>query len=98
MVVRTDPEGVETRVIHDLIDFRGKDVVEVGCGNGRMTWRFAHEAASVLAFDPKEADIAAAKEGTPDALKPTISFQVADINAINLPEGRYDVAIMSWSL
>ena len=98
MVVRPDPEGVETRVIHDLIDFRGKDVLEIGCGNGRMTWRFAHEAASVLAFDPKEADIAAAKERTPDALKSTISFQVADSSAINLPEGRYDVAIISWSL
>ena len=98
MVVRPDPEEAETKVIHDFIDFRGKDVLEIGCGNGRMTWRFAHYAASVLAFDPKEADIAAAQERTPDALKSTISFQVADIGAIDLPEGAYDVAIMSWSL
>ena len=98
MVVRLDPEEVETSVIHDLIDFRGKDVLEIGCADGRMTWRFAHEAASVLAFDPKEAEIAAAKERTPDALKSTVSFQVADISAIGLPEGAYDVAIISWSL
>jgi len=98
MVVRLDPEEVETGVIHDLIDFMGKDVLEIGCGNGRMTWRFAHEAATVLAFDPKEAEIAAAKERTPDALKATVSFQVADISGIDLPEGAFDVAIISWSL
>ena len=54
-----------------------------------MTWRFAHEAASVLAFDPKETEIAAAKERTPDALKATVSFQVADISSIDLPEGAF---------
>ena len=98
MVVRLDPEEIETKVIHNVIDFRGKSVLEIGCGNGRMTWRFAHEAASVLAFDPKEADILAAKEHIPDALKATVSFQVADISSIDLPKGAFDVAIMSWSL
>ena len=98
MAVRLDPEEIETEVIHNLIDFCGKSVLEIGCGNGRMTWRFAHEAASVLAFDLKEAEIAAAKEHTPDALKGTVSFQMADIRGIDLPEGAFDVAIISWSL
>ena len=41
MIGLLDPEGVETRVLHDLVDFRGKDVLEIGCGDGRMTWRYA---------------------------------------------------------
>ena len=98
MAVRIDPDEVETRVIHGLIDFSGKGVLEIGCGDGRMTWRFAHEAASVMAIDPKEADIAAANASTPDALKSRVSFRVADIGAIDLTEGAYDVAILSWSL
>ena len=98
MAVRLDPEEVETGVIHDLVDFNGKDALEIGCGNGRMTWHFAHEAASVLALDPKESEIAAARERTPDALKAAVSFQVADISGINLPEDAFDVAIISWSL
>ena len=98
MVVRPDPEEVETGVIHDVIDFCGKRVLEIGCGNGRMTWRFAHEAASVLAFDPRESEIIAARERTPDALKATVSFQVADISGIDLPEGTFDVAVISWTL
>ena len=98
MAVRLDPEEVETRVIHDLIDFGGKNVLEIGCGDGRMTWRFAHEVASVLAIDTNEDKIATAKEGTPDALKSIVSFRVADITAIDLPDGAYDIAVISWTL
>ena len=54
MIGRIDPEGVETRVVHDLIDFSAKNVLEIGCGDGRLTWRFADAAASVLAFDPRK--------------------------------------------
>ena len=96
--MRLDPEEAETRVIHDLIDFGGKDVLEVGCGDGRMTWRFAHEAASVLAIDPKEAEIATANECTPDPLKSIVSFRVADITTMDLPDAAHDVVVISWTL
>jgi 16S rRNA A1518/A1519 N6-dimethyltransferase RsmA/KsgA/DIM1 with predicted DNA glycosylase/AP lyase activity len=52
MIGTHDPEGVETRIIHDLVDFNGKDVFEVGCGEGRMTWLYADAASSVLGFEP----------------------------------------------
>ena len=98
MAVRLDPEEVESRVVHELIDFGGRDVLEIGCGDGRLTWRYAHEAASVLAIDPKESEVAAARESTPDSLKSIVSFQVADITSIELPESAYDLVITSWSL
>ena len=98
MAVRLDPEEAESRVIHELIDFGGRDVLEIGCGDGRLTWRYAREAASVLAIDPKESEIAAARESTPDSLKSIVSFQVADITSIELPESAYDLVITSWSL
>ena len=68
MIGRIDPEGAETRVVHNLINFAGKDVLEIGCGNRRLTWRFADAAASVLALDPDKSTIATAREQTPDAL------------------------------
>ena len=95
---RLDPEGVETRFLHDLIDFVGKDVLEIGCGEGRMTWRFADAAASVLAFDPDDSAIATAREQTPDGLKAKLSFRVADITNIELTQHAYDVAVFSWSI
>ena len=98
MIGRIDPEGVETQILHDLIDFAGKNVLEVGCGEGRMTWRFADSAASVLAFDPNESAIATAREETPDVLKDKLSFRVADTTNIKLTQGAYDVAVFSWSI
>ena len=98
MAVTLDPEGVETQVIHHLVDFRARDVLEIGCGDGRLTRRFADQAASVLAIDPKEAEIAAAEARTPGGLKSRVSFRVADILSVELPENAFDAAVISWSL
>ena len=94
----TDPEGVETRIIHRLIDFRRKDVLEIGCGDGRLTWRFADHAKSVTAIDPDEVTIAAAQKNPPPELRSIVSFRVADIADIHLPLGNYNVAVFSGSL
>ena len=93
-----DPEGVEARTIHRLVDFQGKDVLEIGCGDGRLTWRYADQAASVLAIDPKEAKIALALEHTPEHLRSIVTFQIADIDTFQPPEAAFDVVVLSWSL
>ena len=98
MIGRVDPEGVETQALHDLVDFGGKDVVEIGCGDGRMTRRYADSASSVLAFDPDESAIAAAREQTPPALRGKLSFRVADVATVSLSEHAYDVGIFSMSI
>ncbi|MGH8937300.1 MAG: class I SAM-dependent methyltransferase [Acidimicrobiia bacterium] len=98
MSVSIDPEGVETRVIHELVDFYGKSVLEVGCGDGRLTWRYAAVAGRVLALDPDEEEIARAIEDTPQALRSKVRFAVADIRQAELPEDGFDVAILSYSL
>lgn len=98
MAIRVDPEGTETRVIHDLVDFQGKHVLEIGCGDGRMTRRFADTTASVVAIDADETRIAAARESTPPDLRSKISFQVGDITNFEPPENTYDVAVFARSL
>ena len=93
-----DPEEVEKRAIHQLVDFKGKRVFEVGCGDGRMTWLYANEAAQVLAFDPNEASISIARKDTPPALESKVDFRMAGIGEIDLAQGGYDVGIFSWSI
>ena len=93
-----DPEGHETRILHELVDVRDKDVVEVGCGDGRMTWRYAAQARAVLALDPNEVRVTQAIASTPDALKPIVTFRVADVVTASLPAEAFDVALLSWAL
>ncbi|HZY41350.1 MAG TPA: class I SAM-dependent methyltransferase, partial [Anaerolineae bacterium] len=60
--VRCDPEDTETAALLDFADFTGKRVLEIGCGDGRLTWRYAAGAAHVTAIDPDADDIAIAIE------------------------------------
>jgi ubiquinone/menaquinone biosynthesis C-methylase UbiE len=96
--VTIDPEGSETRVLHDLVDFAGTDVVEVGCGDGRMTWRYAGSARSVLGLDPNEARIVRAIQQTPETLQSSVTFRAGDVESVTLPDAAFDMAILSWSL
>lgn len=96
--VTLDPEEAETRAIHDLIDFSGKDVLEIGCGDGRLTRRFADRTRSVLGVDLDADSIALAHVQFPEPVHPKVAFRVADITAEGLPVAIFDVAVLSWSI
>ena len=98
MSVSVDADGVETGVIHDLVDFDGKTVIEVGCGDGRLTWRYATAAAAVLAVDVNENKIAAANDATPSDLRGKVTFKAVDIIDLEAREESFDVAILSYAL
>lgn len=74
MTIRIDPENNETRALFDLTDFSGQHVLEVGCGDGRLTWRYAHRAAHVTAIDPNAGRIARANENVPDEFRDRVEF------------------------
>jgi ubiquinone/menaquinone biosynthesis C-methylase UbiE len=93
-----DPEGTEIEVIHELVDFSGKKVLEVGCGDGRMTRRYADRAAMVLALDPNAEKIERAIDNTPEPLRSKVRFRVADIADAELAQQAFEVAILSHSL
>jgi ubiquinone/menaquinone biosynthesis C-methylase UbiE len=93
-----DPDGVEILTMRELVDFEGLRIVEIGCGDGRLTFECGQEAASVLALDSDEDAIRKARAETPNALRRRIRFEVADAAQIELPKGEFDLALFSWSL
>jgi ubiquinone/menaquinone biosynthesis C-methylase UbiE len=93
-----DPDGVEIVTIREFVDLRGLRIVEIGCGDGRLTFECGREAASVLAFDSDEDAVRKARVETPDALRRRIRFEVADAGQLELPKGEFDLALFSWSL
>ena len=99
MAIRTDPAGNETDALFDLVDLRGAHVLEVGAGEGRLTWRYADRAARVTALEPFEASVARAKERLGETAL-AVEFHHAafeDFAARSEPDV-FDVALLSWSL
>jgi ubiquinone/menaquinone biosynthesis C-methylase UbiE len=74
MAIGIDPENNETRALFDLADFRGQHVLEIGCGDGRLTWRYAGRAAHVTAIDPNADRIVRARENMPHELSGRSSY------------------------
>lgn len=93
-----DPEGVERRALHRLIRFAGRDVLEIGSGDGRLTFRYAEEAASVLGLEPNATQLARANETMPANLRDRVTFRLADAATVDLPSSAFDVAVMAWSI
>lgn len=100
MAVTQDPENNETRALFDLADFDGKQVLEIGCGNGRLTWRFADRAAHVTAIDEWSEGIQQAKEDLPEELVGRVEFHDVAFQdfAAASPSSVYDLVLLSWSL
>lgn len=93
-----DPDGVELATIRELVDLRGLEVVDVGCGDGRLTFACASEGARVFGFDPDEEAIALARGKIPRDLRSRVELEVADGVEFELPRRKFDLALFSWSL
>ena len=93
-----DVEGAETRALAELVDFTGLRVLEVGSGEGRLTWRYAGPAARVLGVDPEAESVKTARADIPPDLASRVRFRVLDAEELDEPPGSFDVAFLSWSL
>ncbi len=100
MAVRVDPENNEPRALFSMVDLNGQRVLEIGCGDGRLTFRYASKAAHVTAVDPWAEGIARARQNMPGELRDRVEFRHApflDFAAATEPSS-FDIAILSWSL
>jgi predicted RNA methylase len=93
-----DPEGAHLAALGRLGDFRGQRVLELGCGDGRLTLGIAADTASVLAFDPDAEAVELARRSLPIELAQRVTYQVASGKEIEVEPGSFDLALFSWSL
>lgn len=93
-----DPEGAHLAALKRVADFRGRRVLEMGCGAGRLTVPIAREAASVFAFDPDAEEVAKARASLPPDLGGRVRYEVAGGRDVALPRPAFDLALFSWSL
>ena len=100
MAKRTDPENQETRALLKMVNFSGQHVLEIGCGDGSKTFRYADKAARVTAIDPDNKQIALAREQLPSHLQDRIEFHNIAFEdfATACAPSLFDIVILAESL
>jgi ubiquinone/menaquinone biosynthesis C-methylase UbiE len=97
MTVTKDSEGSEARYLRRYADLGTRHVLEVGCGDGRLTWRYADAVCRVTGIDLDRNELRVAYIERPPDLEKIVSLAQAD--SIHLPfrNHEFDLAILAWS-
>lgn len=100
MAIRIDPENVETNALFEMVKLSGQHVLEIGCGDGRFTWRYADRTEHVTAIEPAANLLAMAKQQLPNALRDRVELHNIGFEdfAAASPPSAFDIVILSWSL
>ena len=93
-----DPKGIETGLLLAAAKFHRARVLEIGCGNGRLTFRYAAAAAEVIGVEPQLALLQAATEASPPELTRRIRFVQASAMSLPFSDSVFDVALLAKSL
>ncbi len=98
MSLQKDPENIEGKTLQRLLDMQGKRILEVGCGEGRLTWKYAPASSSTIGFDPDHSALRVARADSPNSLNDKVRFVCASANHIPFFKETFDIAILAWSL
>jgi 2-polyprenyl-3-methyl-5-hydroxy-6-metoxy-1,4-benzoquinol methylase len=93
-----DPEERHLASLRKLADFTNASVIEVGCGDGRLTAGIAEEAASVFAFDSDADAVTTAEAGLAVEHAEHVTFRVGSARQLEIPRTQFDIVVFSWSL
>ena len=91
-------DGFEPQLIERFASLRNKRVLEIGCGDGRLTFQYAPRASSVVAIDPDRPSIDEALFQQRESGASNIDFRLGSIERLPKPGAPFDVALFSWSL
>lgn len=98
MTFYKDPEQNETKHLRKFADIAGKRVLEIGCGEGRLTWRYAAASLSTIGLDPDKDAVRVAAYDRPFDLVNRIHFANAQAEHLPFHKETFDIAILAWSL
>lgn len=98
MTLQKDPERNETKYLNKLVNFAGKRVLEIGCGEGRLTWRYASASSSTIGLDSDRNALRVASIDRPTKLDGKVHFSAAQAEYLPFRKETFDIAVLAWSL
>jgi ubiquinone/menaquinone biosynthesis C-methylase UbiE len=91
--VEQDRDCITLSKILQFADLRDQEVLEIGCGDGRITSQLAGKAKRLVAIDPDAANIAEAKENMEG-----VGLRIGSGECLKFPSESFDVILFTLSL
>lgn len=97
MSVQIDPERNEKKYLDQFADLADRRILEIGCGEGRLTWNYARSTRSTCGIDPDLDALRIAKLDRPHDLETKTYFACATAEHLPFSNEEFDLAIFAWS-
>jgi ubiquinone/menaquinone biosynthesis C-methylase UbiE len=98
MTLQKDPERNEAKSLHEFAEFKEKRVLEVGCGEGRMTWQYARATHHTFGIDSDRDSLRVARVDRPGELAGKVHFACAASEHLPFSKETFDLSVLAWSL
>jgi ubiquinone/menaquinone biosynthesis C-methylase UbiE len=98
MTVQKDPERNEISHLRRFTDLAGKRVLEVGCGEGRLTWQYAEATRLTVGIDLDRDSLRVARVDRPRDLERKVHLACAISEKLPFARETFDIAVLAWSL
>lgn len=93
-----DPKRTESRYLHQFADFTNRRVLEIGSGEGRLTWKYAKSTRATIAIDADRDALRVARVDTSSELQSRMHLTCATSEYLPFSKETFDIAILAWSL
>jgi ubiquinone/menaquinone biosynthesis C-methylase UbiE len=87
------PYNPDLHKIEEFVQLNGKALLEVGCGDGRLTALLANKAETITAIDPDETSIETARRNNTG-----VNFRVGSGERLDFFNETFDIVLFSYSL
>lgn len=93
-----DPENREVEYLLRYAPLEGSRVLDIGCGDGELTLRYAGWSAGVIGVDPGFSGVQHALTLRAEVLSKQVHFAVARGEGLPFPNEYFDLAVFTSSL
>ena len=98
VVTRHPRAGREIAALGGAKRFRGRTVIDIGTGNGRLAFDVARHARRVLGVDPSDGAVEVGRRQADARGIRNVEFRVGSAQRLDGIKERFDIALFSWSL
>lgn len=97
MAIRSDSAGLERKYLLDMLPAQGKRILEIGCGDGRLTWQYAERADAVVGIDVTDESLREGLAGRSARFARSVDFALASSTDLPFSSNSFHHALFAWS-